>query len=288
MTDFKITLKHPVNNIGVCIGPHQHTSEARIPKNFIQDFDPSLDVSPQDRVPWKCWSELLQENLDIEKIITYSEPNSSNISKIDKAIQLIVRQRPSYCFVVLDHWLQNNFNNDILIDHNSYDTQDNIFIEDFTKRTKKDITEKLESLYTDHPELITDNFLENTFTKLYSLILIAKEFDCALVVVQSIDPFYSLKTQYKQRNQNIYAAYSAIKQMLNEMTDVQKKLYEFYSIGFPFFQQNNYFFNIDNFDYFLPGCDNFLNPQGQQYLCIQFKNKALWQRSEDGINFLLK
>lgn len=287
MYDYQLSLKHPVNNIGIFIGPHQHTSEARIPKNYISKFDPLLSVQPEDLVPWKCWPELLQEHLNIEKIITYSEPNSSNISKIDKAIQLIVRQRPSYCFVVLDHWLQNNFNNDILIDHNSY-TPENIFIEDFTKRTKKEITEKLESLYTDHPDLLTDNFLENTFIKLYSLILIAKEFDCALVVVQSIDPFYSIKTQYKQRNQNIFAAYSSIKQILNDMTDVQKKLYNFYSIGFPFYQQDDYFFNIDNLDYFLPGCDNFLNPQGHQHLCTQLKNKALWQRSEDGINFLLK
>ena len=287
MENFKLFIKHPLNDIGICIGPHQHTSKARIPKNFIPQFDPSLSVDQLDSVPWKCWPELLQENLGIEKIITYSEPNSSNITKIDKAIQLIVRQRPAYCFVVLDHWLQNNFNDDILIDHNSY-TQENIFIEDFTKRTKKEITEKLESLYTVHPELLTDNFLENTFIKLYSLILIAKEFDCALVIVQSIDPFYSIKTQYKQRNQNIFTAYNAIKEILNDMTDIQKKLYNFYSIGFPFYQQDNYFFNINNLDYFLPGCDNFLNPEGQQQLCTQFKNKALWQRSEDGINFLLK
>ena len=287
MQDYKIKLQHTNNNVAVCIGNIDHTSEAKIPDNFLSYFYPDQNIKPKDIVKWRCWPELLQENLDLDKIII--ETNAlDNSSKILKALGFIVAERPSYCFLLLDHWLQTSiFSDDIILDKNIY-LDKNIFYNDTSKRLKNSIINNLDDLILLDSEYLI-NFIHCTFNRLCELILVAKEFDCALVIQQSIDPLYAIKTIYQGNNKNVYLAYESFLNWSSSYLDSNfKKLFNFYAIGFPFINQNDYFFNYNNLEYFLPGCDNFLNATGQERICKLFKDKALWQRSEDGVNFLLK
>ena len=286
MIDYRVHIKHPVNNLAVFLGPHKYTNDAKIPFNFRKGLDnnfdkkyPDLDID--ETTPWECWNNIIEKNLDLSSSINI-HTYDSNKERLECAIDRVARHRPAFCFVLLDDWFKINLNWDIEVDMDETYPNNDGFITNLKQKTQI----RLQNLMHFNREYSFDIFVLSTIKKLYTLLLVCKEFNTKLTIGQTVAPFGSLHTSYRQQNDSMYMVYSRLQELLDNMHDLQKHLFNFYTLGFPFTNSKDQLVNIEDFKNLVPNCHDFLNEHGQYSVAKKLTDHALWQDSEDGLNFL--
>lgn len=289
MIDYRIHVKQPVENKSILLGPASLTNHASIPtsykKGIDKEWDSRFDLDINDEIPWDCWDTIVEKTLDTKNNICEHWDHHSNNERINRAILCISNHRPKYCFVILDDWIKLNLNWDIEVDLHSTYKPDQDHKTDLQMHTQI----SLNSFLWDNREYIFDIFVRSTLENLHTLCYIAREFDCSLVIAQLQDPFYSLKTRWRALEEYLHGVLLPYKKDTVDMvSDETKHLFEYYSIGFPWLNSNNVLMSTDRLEHLVPGSIDFFNREGQHYVAKKLIDKALWMKSESGLDFLYK
>ena len=288
MINYRIHLKQPVENKSVFLGPASITNLVTIPssykKGINKQWDSRFNLDAGDDVPWDCWNTIVEKTLETKNNIYEHWDHHSNNERITKAIYNISFHRPKYCFVILDDWIKINLNWDIEVDlHSTYELDQGLKT-DLQMHTQI----KLNNFLWSNQDYIYDIFVRSTLENLHTLCLIAREFDCSLVITQLQDPFYSLKTRWRALDQYLYRLLLSYKDTVNTLPEDIKYLLEFYSIGFPWLNTKDVLMSTDRLEHLIPGSTDFFNRDGQHYAAKKLIDKALWIKSESGLDFLHK
>jgi hypothetical protein len=288
MIDYRIHVKQPVENKSILLGPASLTNHASIPtsykKGINKEWDSRFDLDINDEIPWDCWDTIVEKTLETRNNIGEHWDHYSNNKRINKAIYNISVHRPKYCFVILDDWIKLNLNWDIEVDlHSTYEPD-----QDHKTDLQMHTQISLNSFLWDNQEYIYDIFVKSTLENLRALCLVAREFDCSLVIAQLQDPFYSLKTHWRALEEYLHGVLLLYTDNLNKASEDTKHLLEFYSIGFPWLNSNNVLMSTDRLEHLVPGSIDFFNREGQHYVAKKLIDKALWMKSESGLDFLYK
>lgn len=288
MINYKIHLKQPVENKSVFLGPTSITNLVPIPGNYKkglnEEWDSRFNLDAGDDIPWDCWNTIVEKTLETKNNICEHWDHHSNNERINKAIYNISIHRPKYCFVILDDWIKLNLNWDIEVDlHSTYEPDQGLKT-DLQMHTQI----KLNNFLHSNQDYIYDIFVRSTLENLRALCLIAREFDCSLVITQLQDPFYSLKTRWRALDRYLYRLLLSYKDTVNKLSEDIKHLLEFYSIGFPWLHTKDVLMSTDRLEHLIPGSTDFFNRDGQHYVAKKLIDKALWIKSESGLDFLHK
>lgn len=289
MINYRIHLKQPVENKSVFLGPRSITDHVPIPGNYKkglnEEWDSRFHLDQGDKIPWDCWDTIVEKTLETKNNIYEHWDHHSNNERINKAILNISVYRPKYCFVILDDWIKLNLNWDIDVDlHSTYESNQDLKT-DLQIHTQM----KLNNFLWSNQEYIFDIFVRSTLENLHTLCYVAREFDCSLVIAQLQDPFYSLKTRWRALEHYLHGVLLPYKRDTVDMVSNETKhLLDFYAIGFPWLDTKDVLMSTNRLEHLIPGSTDFFNRDGQHYAAKKLIDKALWIKSESGLDFLHK